>query len=133
MPRLGQQIKKWKEEYGWNSKAILLTLQYMYELCDPPVEFNPEFGLGNVAFYYYHAKKHYEQCRALKKIAEDSEEEDIPPRYITLKRSNIIKDDEEFWKKKKEKELGPLLDLNDLIILDDLLLDGEDNNGSSVK
>lgn len=105
----------------------------MYELCDPPVEFNPEFGLGNVTVYYYSAKKHFEQCRALKKIAEDNEEEEVPPRYITLKRSNIIKDDEEFWKKKKEKELGPLLDLNDLIILDDSLLDNEDNSDNLIK
>lgn len=118
MGLMGKQIKTMKEEHHYKTSGILATLKYMYEILDPPVEFNPEYGINNVIYYYYQAKKFNEQYFNLKRKAEEPFEEP-PNRVVTLKRSDIIQEEETFWKKKKEKELGPDMDLNSLITINE--------------
>lgn len=115
MPLMGKQIKNMKEEYEFKSSGILATLRYMYEILDPPIEFIPEYGLANVPYFYYQARKFHEQYFNVKKQAEN-EIEVPPPRIITLKRSDIIQEEEEFWRIKKQKEMGSDIDLNALVM-----------------
>ena len=91
----------------------------MYEILDPPVEFKPEYGVANVPYFYYQAKKFNEQYFEVKKKLEEEPLQELPTREITLKRSSMIKEDNEFWVNKKEKELGADLDLNSLIIINE--------------
>ena len=53
MPMMGSQIKKMKEENGYKASSILATLKYMYELKDPPLEFNPDYGVHDVIYFYH--------------------------------------------------------------------------------
>ena len=119
MPMMGSQIKKMKEENGYKASSILATLKYMYELKDPPVEFNPDYGVHDVIYFYHQAKTFNEKYFELKRKAEEDDIESPPDKIITIKRSSLVQEDEEFWKKKKEKEMGVDIDLNALILIDD--------------
>lgn len=115
MPLMCKQIKNMKDEYGYISSGILATLQYMYEIMTPPLEFNPEYGVANVPYYYYQAKNFNIKYFYLKEKAkrEILEPED---KTIVLKRSSIMEQDKKFWEDKKEKEMGPDIDLNSIIL-----------------
>ena len=118
MAMMCTQIKRMKDENeGYKASGILATLKYMYEILDPPVEFKPEYGVANVPYFYYQAKKFNEQYFEVKKKLEEEPLQELPTREVTLKRSSMIKEDNEFWTNKKEKELGADLDLNALIII----------------
>lgn len=115
MPLMCKQIKNMKDEYGYISSGILATLKYMYEIMSPPIEFNPEYGVANVPYYYYQARNFNVKYFYLKEKAKEDVCEP-EPKTIVLKRSSMMEQDKNFWENKKEKEMGPDIDLNSIIL-----------------
>lgn len=51
----------------------------------------------------------------------------MPPKEITIRRSEIIKRDEQFLEKRKDLLYGPKLDMDDIIDDDEYYEEGEYN------
>ena len=117
MPFFCKQVKSMKDENQWKAESILAVLKYIFEIMEDTPTFDPEFGIrGLVEAFYYPAKKYYEQVFALRKTPEELIQEILlmPPKEITMRRSDIIKRDEHFLEKKKNLTYGPELDMDDI-------------------
>ena len=106
-----------KEENGWKAESILAVLKYIFEINEDPPVIIPEVGIrALVETYYYPAKKYYEQVFALRKTPDEVIQQilSMPPKEISMRRSDIIKRDVKFLEKKKDIEYGPALDMDDI-------------------
>ena len=64
-----QQLKTYRNEYGYTNIGMYYTLQYYYNVLDNKVL--EDTGLGIIPYYYDKAKKHYNKVYNLQDIVED--------------------------------------------------------------
>ena len=115
-PLIAKQIKQFKEEYHFKYTGMEKTLDYIFVYCEDEkdFEYNNEYGIAFLPYWYNKASKYFEKVWELKKINFDDIEMalNIPGINITLKRSELEKKDEEYKEKIKKIEHNELLSLD---------------------
>lgn len=117
LPRFAREIKNLQEQKSINSKAVYLTLKYVFSLDRPPV-FEPDKGITWIVdIYYPQAKKYYNEIKELQaKYSDDVIKQVLnkPVKSVQVNRSDLIQKESEFIERKKTILYGPEIDLDEI-------------------